>query len=331
MSLPAGPDRARVRVVVIGGGQNCEHEVSLATAASVVAALDPDRYDVVALTIGADGRWCDRLGVPLAGGLAAALAIIVTGDVVFPAVHGPHGEDGTLAALCELAQVPYVGSGVRAGALAMDKWATKLVAERLGVRTASGVLVTSATLSSAESARTPAVVKPVQGGSSHGVSRVDRPDQLAEALRVALELDDRVLVEEMVCGREIDIAVVELADGSRLVGPPLEIVVGAGSVFDTQQKYDGSADFRLPACVSPLEHARLREAATALFEALGCAGVARFDFFLTDGGLVLNEVNTMPGLTEQSQVPKMFASVGLPYDALLDTLLESALIHASTP
>lgn len=168
----------RVRVAVIGGGRNCEHEVSLATAASVRSALDPAVYDVLALTIGRDGLWQDGEGRPLAGtaarSLSAALTLLAGCDVAFPAVHGPYGEDGTLAALLDLADVPYVGSGVRGGALAMDKWATKLVAEAVGVAVAPGLLVTA---DDAEQVAFdgPVVVKPVAAGSSHGVSSSWRP------------------------------------------------------------------------------------------------------------------------------------------------------------
>ncbi|MFI5757963.1 D-alanine--D-alanine ligase [Streptomyces sp. NPDC051569] len=313
----------RTRVAVIGGGQNSEHEVGLATAASVAASLDPRTYDAVRLTIGRDGHWSDAAGHAFPGGLADAVAVISGCDVVFPAVHGPRGEDGALAALCELAGVPYVGSGIGAGALAMDKWATKLVAEALGIRTARAVLVTAPTDTVA--LPMPVVVKPVAAGSSHGVTRVADPALLAGAVEEALLHDSRVLVEEFVAGREIDVAVLGTADGDRRVGPPLEIVVEAGALFDTDSKYDGTADFRLPAQVSEDEHRRLTSASLALFDALGCAGVARFDFFLTPAGLVLNEVNTMPGMTGQSQVPRMFASTGLAYPDLLDALVTAAL------
>lgn len=318
----------RIRVAVIGGGQNCEHQVSLATAASVRAALDPERYTALALTIGPDGRWYgtdgECLGETPAAGLSAALAVISTCDAVFPAVHGPSGEDGTLAGLCELAGVPYVGSGVRGGALAMDKWATKLIAEAGGIAVAAGVVVTA---SEADQLRcnTPVVVKPVAAGSSHGVSLVTGPDELAPALKTALDLDDRVLVEELVDGREIDIAVLRRPDGSLFVGPPLEIAVPAGGLFDTTLKYDGTAQFQIPAELERSELAELERCARTLYAALGCSGVARFDFFLTTGGLVLNEVNTMPGMTEQSQVPKMFTAVGLPYPGLLDELVRGAI------
>ncbi|WP_055587810.1 D-alanine--D-alanine ligase family protein [Peterkaempfera griseoplana] len=318
----------RIRVAVIGGGRNCEHEVSLASAASVRFALDPAVHDVLALIIGRDGRWQDGDGQPLAGtaaeSLSVALMLLAGCDVAFPAVHGPCGEDGTLAALLELADVPYVGAGVRGGALAMDKWATKLVAEAVGVAVAPGVLVT------AEDADRvtfdgPVVVKPVAAGSSHGVSLVQQPSDLAPALAEALRLDDRVLVEELVVGREVDLAVLRRADGTLTVGPPLEIVLDDGRLFDTEQKYDGGARFLIPAPLSADEHDRLVDASLAVFTALGCRGVARCDFFLTADGPVLNEVNTMPGMTAQSQVPKMFAHQGLSYPALLHELVRGAL------
>ena len=310
-----------IRVAVIGGGQNCEHEVSLASAAAVAAALTS--YDVVRLTIGRDGSWHGPAGEL---GLAAAIHEVQAADVVLPIVHGPRGEDGALAALCEFAGVPYVGSALGAGALAMDKWATKLVAEAVGVPTTRHLLLREPPTSAVRAAKKcglPCVVKPVSAGSSNGVTLVLDEAELAPALAAAFALDDRVLVEDVVVGREIDIAVLERADGSRLISPPLEIVTAG--LFDTTTKYDGSADFRLPAPLTDVEHKELRDSAERIFDALGCRGVARIDFFLTDKGWVLNEVNTMPGMTEQSQVPKMFATIGLSYAALLDELIHGAL------
>ena len=319
---------SRLLVAVIGGGQNSEHPVSLASAASVTEALDPAVHDVVSLTIGQNGVWSDAtgpLGTSTSQSLAAAVALIAGCDVVLPIVHGPRGEDGTLAALCELAGVPYVGSGVRGGALAMDKWATKLVARELGIRTAAGVLVTEDDAGHI-AFDLPVVVKPVAAGSSHGVTLVREPSGLDSALEAALALDERVLVEELLVGREIDIAVLERADGSRLVGPALEIVVAPDFLFDSTTKYDGSADFRLPAELDEVQLKELADAALTLFDSLGCAGVARFDFFVTSDGPVLNEVNTMPGMTAESQVPRMFAAVGLSYSDLLAELVQAALV-----
>jgi D-alanine-D-alanine ligase len=310
----------RTRVIVIGGGQNCEHDVSLASAAAVRRALTG--FDVLPLTIARDGSWLGANGRPLAdtraAGLARAIALMGSYDVVIPMVHGRLGEDGTLAALCELVGVAYVGPGVRGGAVAMDKWTTKLVAEALGIRAARGSLVTSASATYTG----PVVVKPVSAGSSHGVSLVTAAEELAPALERALALDDRALVEEVLAGREVDVAVLRRADGSLLVGPTLEIK--ASGFFDTTRKYDGSATFEIPATLTCVETTEIEDAALALFEAMGCQGVARFDFFVTDDGVVLNEVNTMPGMTEQSQVPKMFAAAGIPYAALLGELVEAA-------
>ncbi|MDH6182567.1 D-alanine-D-alanine ligase [Microbacteriaceae bacterium SG_E_30_P1] len=300
------------RVAVIGGGENPEHDVSLASAASVCSALrSHDRFEVVALTIQRDGRWTDARGARIT--LAEAVDELQRCGVVFPVVHGPRGEDGTLAALLDLAHVPYVGSGLRAGALAMDKVTTKLIAESVGVRTARAARGTF-----------PAVVKPSAAGSSFGVARVDDESELTAALEVARGFDDRVLVEEYIVGREIDVAVVTRADGSRMVSAPLEIVV-SGAVFDSETKYDGTADFRVPAALTPAQQSDLERQALAVYDALGCSGVARVDFFLTHNGFVLNEVNTVPGLTARSQVPRMFEATGIPYAELVADLVDAAL------
>ncbi|MCA5923893.1 MULTISPECIES: D-alanine--D-alanine ligase family protein [Curtobacterium] len=318
-----------VRVVVIGGGANSEHEVGLASAASVAAALDPSRYEVLPLTIDRDGGWRSG-GEPCS--FAEVAAVISRSDVVFPVVHGPGGEDGSLAALAALAGVPVVGSPVGAGAVAMDKWVTKLVARASGVAVAAGVLLTDD--ADADWLRStvgpmPWIVKPVAGGSSFGVSRVDEPGQLTDALGEAFAHDRRILVERMVVGREVDVAVLERTPGELVVGPPLEVVNDAAGFFDADTKYDGSARFVLPARLDAAVADRLDAVARAVFTRLGCTGIARVDCFVTpDGEVVLNEVNTMPGLTAQSQVPKMFAAVGVDYPELLGILVETALASA---
>lgn len=310
--------RTRTWVAVVGGGQNCEHEVSLASAASAAAALDPARYEVVALTIGIDGTWhLDGSALTFAD----AVTVLTGCDVVLPLLHGPRGEDGTLAALCGLAGVPYVGSGLRAGALAMDKQATKLLAQAHGIAVAAGTVVTPATAHTLTWTG-PVVVKPVAAGSSQGVRLVTDEAELTDALTAALVLDDRALVEEVVSGREIDVAVLGRADGSRVVAPALEIAVDG--LFDFAGKYGGAAEFVVPALLEDAELKALEDAALTMYDALGCAGVARIDFFLTPAGPVLNEVNTIPGFTEQSQVPKMFAAAGTSYAELLDTLISDA-------
>ncbi len=313
------------RVLVIGGGESAEHDVSVASAAGIAAALRERSYEVDEVTIARNGVW-EHAGAALAetpaASLQAAVALIEASDAVFPAIHGPLGEDGTLAALCTLAHVPVVGSGLRTGAIAMDKWATKLVAEAIGIPTAGGVLVTADELDGVEYSG-PVVVKPVQEGSSFGVSLVRDAAELRPALDEAARFDDRILIEEVLHGREIDVAVLGDADGSTWAAPPLEI--HATGFFDTETKYDGSAKFTVPAELDAADLAALEQAAIRMYRALGCAGVARVDFFLTADGPVLNEVNTMPGMTAASQVPRMFAAADIDYPELVHRLVQAAL------
>lgn len=317
---------SRVRVAVIGGGRSSEHDVGLASAAAVRDGLDPARYTAVPFTIDLDGTWLDADGRRL-GGVPVALERLTGCDVAFPAVHGPYGEDGCLAALFEVAGVPYVGSGVAAGALGMDKRATKLVAAAAGLAVARADVVRSP--ADPVTVPLPVVVKPVVGGSSHGVTRVDDPALLADAVAAALRLDDRALVEQLVPGREVDVGVLVRPGGDLLVAPPLEVLREDGRLFDARQKYDGSARFALPAELTDGERKDLVAGAVAMVEEVGCAGVARVDFFLTpEGRPVLNEINTMPGLTPRSQVPRMFAAAGLPYPRLMDELVRAALARA---
>ncbi|MGH3758724.1 D-alanine--D-alanine ligase [Actinophytocola sp.] len=310
-------------MAVIGGGQNCEHAVSLASAASVRAALDPARYEVVALTIRRDGRWLgpdeQPLGSSTAGSLAAALAVMAECDMVMPLVHGPRGEGRDPRGIVRAGGHPLRRG---AGALAMDKWATKLVAEAVGVRTAPGRLVTEANLPTVVfDGRV--VVKPVAAGSSFGVRLVATEEELEPALRAAPALDDRVLVEQVVVGREVDVAVLDDPDGGRRGRAAAGDSLVDGHLFDTATKYDGSAAFVIPAQLTETEAEALTDSALRVYDALGCRRIARVDFFLTPDGLVLNEVNTMPGMTAESQVPKMFAADGLTYPEFLDRLVRS--------
>jgi D-alanine-D-alanine ligase len=315
--------------LVIGGGQNAEHDVSLATAAAITGALRSRGFEVHNITIGRDGLWAhgkEPLGTNAAAALAAALPLLEQADVLFPAIHGSPGEDGTLAALGALIQKPVAGSCQRAGAVGMDKWVTKLVAEAVGLRVAPGRLVRAAEMGDIEF-ETEVVVKPVAGGSSYGVTVARDAGELDEALRTASRYDDQILVEHVVRGREIDVAVLREADGSRWAAPPLEI--HTSGVFDTATKYDGTARFTVPADLGSADRAAITQAALTMFDALGCSGVARVDFFLTGDGLVLNEVNTMPGMTAESQVPRMFAAAGVPYGELVARMVGAATVPVS--
>lgn len=314
-----------MRVLVIGGGQNSEHEVSLASARAVADALCTGGHEVRTATISRDGVWDAAPDASPAESLAAALPSFAWADVVFPAVHGALGEDGALAALCALAGVPVVGSDLRAGAIGMDKHATKLVADAAGIATAAGYVIPVSAIGDVEF-EGPVVVKPVSAGSSYGVSLVREPRHLLDALHIAARYDSRILIEEVVHGREIDVAVIREAGGVRWAAPPLEI--HAAGLFDTAQKYDGSARFTVPAALSSAETSMLTRAAVAMFDALGCAGVARMDFFLTEAGPVLNEVNTMPGLTAASQAPRMFAAAAVSYPELMDRLVRAAVTQS---
>lgn len=318
------------RVVVIGGGTSSEHEVSLASAAGIAAALDRSRFDVVALTIRPDGSWATADGRDLPDDLAGAVRVLERADVVIPALHGPRGEDGTIAALLDLVGVPFVGSGVGAGALAMSKRATKALAADAGVASAPGLTVRDAADPRLAELPLPAVVKPDRGGSSHGVSLVTERDDLGAAVAAALAFDDDVIVEQLIRGREIDVAVIEHPDGRLECLPALEIVVAGGGLFDEQTKYRGEPDFRIPAAVDEATRARLERAAVATFRAIGATGLARVDFFVSGGEVLLNEVNTFPGFTSRSQVPRMAAAAGIAYPALVELLVETALARTST-
>jgi len=320
-------DGEALRVAIIGGGANDEHDVSLASAAAVTRAVRALGHDAVPVTIDRSGGWRDPAGVPTTA--AEAVALLATCDVAFPVLHGENGEDGSIAGLLSMAGVPFAGSPVGAGAVGMDKWVTKLVAEALGVRTAPARLVRSegeaASLARDPRLGPPLVVKPTTGGSSNGVSVVREAPDLGAALGLALAAGRTALVEAFVVGREVDIALFRDSTGALRAGTTLEIGVADGAVFDREQKYDGTASFTLPARISPDEHAVIESAARALYDTLGCAGVARFDFFVTATGVVLNEVNTTPGFTEASQVPRMYAAVGLGYEQLVAALLDAAL------
>jgi D-alanine-D-alanine ligase len=245
-------------------------------------------------------------------------------------LHGVDGEDGAVAGLLRMTGVPFVGSPVRAGALATDKWATKLVAEAVGVATAPGVLLPVDAEPEDVALVPPLVVKPTSAGSSDGVSRVDDLAGLPDAIARARAAGDRVLVESFVSGLEVDVALFRDSAGELRAGSTLEIGVPSDGLFDREAKYDGSAEFTLPARVTRVERAEVERAARLLYEVLGCSGVARFDFFVTPAGVVLNEVNTAPGFTERSQVPRMFAAVGLGYVDLVAALVDAALLPATS-
>lgn len=311
-----------MRVMVVGGGVSNEHDVSLASATAVADAL-ATRHEVVRATIARDGSWTvggDALAHPA---LVAALADV---DVVFPALHGVGGEDGTLQGFLTTLGVPFVGCGVEASAVCMRKDVTKAVLAAHGVATVEGRVVASAADAAAAvtALGAPVVVKPLADGSSVGLLVARTPAEVAEACA-----EQPMLVERYAGGMEVDVAVVEL-DGSVRVGSPLEIVREPGGVFDASAKYGGEPPFVVPARLSPELGARLEEESLRVFAALGCRGIARVDWFVEGDSLVCNEVNTMPGMTRLSQVPRMLADAGVPFDDLVDGLVRGAVRASET-
>jgi D-alanine-D-alanine ligase len=348
------PVPSTIRVAVLFGGRSGEHDVSCRSAAGVMAELDRRRYDVLPVRITADGVWIvgsEDPGVArgadatamgpdggrptAAAGLPAAVEALGDVDVVFPCLHGPYGEDGTVQGLLELAGVPYVGSGVAASAVGMDKELTKRVLAAEGIVVADGIVLRGPddTVGHGDRDRLglPVFVKPARAGSSIGVSRVERWEDLDSAIARARRRDTKVLVETALAGPEIDVAVLERPDGSLTTGPPLKIRVGSGrTFFDFDAKYaDATTTFEIPACLGAATADQLAALSLRTFRALDCTGLLRVDFLLhhVDGALipVVNEVNTMPGFTAASQYPRIWQAAGTDYPELLDILIQTAL------
>jgi D-alanine-D-alanine ligase len=324
---------ARVRVAVLAGGRSSEHEISLASARSVVEALDPERYETRTIEIGRDGAWAlppgpgtpeltpagSRLPIPTAGSPSALGAV----DVVLPILHGPFGEDGTVQGLLELAGVPYVGSGVAASALCMDKDLFKAVLRDRGIPVAPSI-----TLRPGDPVENPfgypVFVKPARLGSSVGISKVRSAEELEDAVALARRHDDKVLVEEFQPGVEVEVGVLGNRDPVASIAG--EIVAHA-DWYDFDAKYaEGGMDLIIPARLSAEAQEHVRQLAVDSFVATDCEGMGRVDFFVRpDGKVVVNELNTIPGFTSTSVYAKLFAASGIPYAALLDRLVELAL------
>jgi D-alanine-D-alanine ligase len=325
----------RLRVAVIMGGRSSEHDISVASARSVAEALDPERYEVREIEIGRDGRWelppgrreelgqgASPLPVPL-NGQPEPLGDI---DVVFPVLHGPFGEDGTVQGFLELAGVAYVGAGVTASALCMDKDLFKAVMRDKGIPVVDSITLLERNRGGLESPfGYPVVVKPARLGSSVGISVVNTPDELAPAVDLAFEHDEKVLLEEFVSGVEVECSV--LGNEEPIASIPGEIVPLVSDWYDYRAKYEeGGMDLVVPPRLGEHTIARVQELAVAAFVASDCEGMARVDFFVRDDGEVLvNELNTIPGFTSTSVYAKLFEASGIPYQELLDRLVALAL------
>ncbi|WP_426003068.1 D-alanine--D-alanine ligase family protein [Paenarthrobacter sp. NyZ202] len=366
-NLPAG---RRPRVAVLFGGRSSEHAVSCVTAAGVMGAMDKSKYDVVPIGIAKSGQWVLAAGDTSQWSLSAAALpevppsdktvtlaeiggehqLIVTApnavpqelgsvDVVFPLLHGPFGEDGTIQGLLELSDTRYVGAGVLASAVGMDKHYMKVVFEAAGLTVGPYIAVTDREwLTDADGVRKrvdklgfPVFVKPARAGSSMGISKVDSLDGLDSAIEEARRHDLKLVIEAGISGREIECAVLQGrgTDAPR-TSMPGEIAVSAGEhqFYDFAAKYveDGAAALSCPADMPEEAIARVRELAAVAFDAVGAEGLSRVDFFYTPSGeLIINEINTMPGFTPKSMYPQMWAASGLSYSELIDELIHLAL------
>jgi D-alanine-D-alanine ligase len=367
-SLPRKP-----RVAVVFGGRSSEHAISVLTAGAVLSAIDREKYEVLPIGITADGRWAltaDEPGrmaienreLPSVAGLAesdtggvllpldpASREVTYTEpgavpktlgevDVVFPVLHGPYGEDGTVQGLLELSGVPYVGAGVLASAVGMDKEYMKRVFESFGLPVGPYTTIRPREWASdAAAARKrivdfagehgwPLFVKPARAGSSMGITKVEDIAGLDEAVEEAQRHDPKVIVESLLSGREIECGVLEFDDGPRASVPAEIPPVSAHDFYDFEAKYIDSATGVVPAPLTPEETDRVRELAVLAFEAASCEGLVRADFFLTgDGEFVINEINTMPGFTPISMYPRMWEASGIGYAELIDRLIDAAL------
>ncbi|MER6112848.1 D-alanine--D-alanine ligase family protein [Streptomyces hirsutus] len=374
-NLPQSPGQPprKPRVAVVFGGRSSEHGISVVTAGAVLKAIDRTKYDVLPIGITRDGRWAltadepDRMAItdrrqpsvdqltdaaegtvvlPLdpanrevvytePGAVPKALGEV---DVVFPVLHGPYGEDGTLQGLLELSGVPYVGSGVLASAVGQDKEYMKRVFTSFGLKVGPYVVIRPREWENDEPAARkkiidfagehgwPLFVKPARAGSSIGITKVDDLSGLDEAIAEAQRHDPKILVEATLRGREIECGVLEFEDGPRASVPAEIPPPDAHAYYDFEAKYIDSTPGLVPAPMTGEETAEVRRLAVEAFEAAGCEGLVRADFFLTeDGEFVINEINTMPGFTPISMYPKMWQATGIEYPELVDLLVQAAL------
>lgn len=339
------------RVAILCGGRSSEHEISCISAGGIIGAIDRSKFDPIIIGITKSGKWvhiAEEFPLRIVDGVlpvipedAPAVVADVAGfslggaplniDIVFPVLHGPFGEDGTIQGMLEIAEIPYVGSGVLASAVAMDKSFAKPIFAAHGIKVAEGITVTAdawrenpaAITHEANSLSYPVFVKPARGGSSRGTHKVKSETELAAAIDDAFTFDSKVMVENAVVGSEIECAVLEI-DGVAQAS-----VVGKISIdpkfefYDFEAKYlDGATTIELPAPIDEKISDQIRALAIEAFKALDCKGLARVDFFLTHNNeIIINELNTMPGFTATSVFPKMWAATGVSYTEVITALL----------
>ncbi|WP_156721327.1 D-alanine--D-alanine ligase family protein [Streptomyces apocyni] len=371
-SSPGG-EPSKPRVAVVFGGRSSEHGISVVTAGAVMRAIDRTKYDVLPIGITRDGRWAlttddpermaitdralpdvDQLAESAEGGVVLPVdpgnrevvyaepgsvpKALGEVDVVFPVLHGPYGEDGTLQGLLELSGTPYVGSGVLASAVGQDKEYMKRVFTSFGLRVGPYVVIRPREWAEdRDMARKkivefagehgwPLFVKPARAGSSIGITKVESFEGLDEAIEEAQRHDPKILVEALLRGREIECGVLEFEDGPRASLPAEIPPVSDHAFYDFEAKYIDSASGIVPAPLTAEQTADVQRLAVEAFEAAACEGLVRADFFLTDDGqFVINEINTMPGFTPISMYPRMWQESGVGYAELVDRLLQAAL------
>ena len=334
-----------IKVGIVCGGISSEHEISCISASGVLGAIDREKYEPLLIGITKSGKWVlpplnyrltidgDKLP-EISEDLPETNINELKVDLLFPVLHGPYGEDGTFQGQCEMAKIKYVGSGVLASAAGMDKSFAKPIFAANGLRVAPGKVIhirdwendPEKVLAECTELGNPLFVKPARSGSSRGTSKVKSAKELKTAINFAFEFDNKILVESAINGREIECAVLQI-NGVAVASPLGEIrVLGDHEFYDFEAKYlDGSTELLIP---SPLPFGAaelIQDAATRAFDALGCEGLARVDFFYREDELIINEINTMPGFTSTSMFPRMWKEGGIEYQELISILIEAAL------
>jgi D-alanine-D-alanine ligase len=341
----------KVRVAIICGGKSSEHEISCISANGILNAIDRSTFEPVLIGITKSGKWLllpeDTSFIIQNGALPtvpeSGLEISITSqglfsggknlaiDVVFPILHGPYGEDGTIQGLFEMIGLRYVGSGVLASAVSMDKSYSKPIFAAAGLKVALGTVVTSSNFELPSNLKYPLFVKPARSGSSRGTTKVKQDSELKAAVESALAFDTKVIIEQAVVGREIECAVLQ-SEGKTIVSPVGQIVISSKYEFyDFQAKYlDDSMQLVFPELPAGIEE-KIQTAALTAFNAAGCEGLARVDFFYSDSGeVVINEINTMPGFTPLSVYPKLIEKSGMNYQQLITTLIQTAQTRSAS-
>ena len=342
---------SKLRVAIICGGKSSEHEISCISANGILNAIDRSKFEPVLLGITKSGKWLllpdDTTFITQNGALPtvpeSGIEVSITSqglfsggknlaiDVAFPILHGTYGEDGTIQGLFEMIGLHYVGSGVLASAVSMDKSYAKPIFAAAGLKVAPGTVVTSTNFELPSNLQFPLFVKPARSGSSRGTTKVKQSSDLKGAVEVALAFDSKVIIEQAVDGKEIECAVLQ-SEGKTIVSPVGEIVISSKYEFyDFQAKYlDDSMQLVFPELPAGVEQ-KIQSAALTAFNAAGCEGLARVDFFYSaSGDVVINEINTMPGFTPLSVYPKLIEKSGINYQGLITTLIQTAQARSAS-